>query len=168
MRNSNGFTLLEVLAAVAFVGLVFTALSRSATVGIISEGDNRRRMEAAMLADATMTAIEAGLKTLQLPPEGITEEEVDEFLIVTEMAPWDPPAEWIEIAKEAAPNGTRLFGEKAGDPGMLREITVRVEWFDGVEDKFIERVTLAAEVNPAASGLGSGLLPAGGLPVPGQ
>ena len=77
MRARNAFTLLEVLAAVAFVGLVFTALSRSATVGIISEGDNRRRMEAALLADAAMIEIELGLQASELPADGTTEEEVD-------------------------------------------------------------------------------------------
>lgn len=131
-------------------------------------------MEAAMLADTTMTEIEIGLKNLLLPPDGITENEVEEFRIVTEVSPWLPPSNLTEAVEEVAPNGTQLFGEKPGDPGMLREITVRVEWFDGVEDKFIERVTLAVELAPITGGLEGGLLPAGDLPglgglsLPGQ
>ncbi|NRA98164.1 MAG: type II secretion system protein [Planctomycetes bacterium] len=163
MRTSRGFTLLEVLAAVAFVGLVFTALSRSATVGIISEGDNRRRMEAAALADAEMTQIELGLQSSGVPEDGLSEREVDDFLIVTEVAPWTPSLELTTAIEEISPEGIQFFG--GGQPDRVspvREIRVRVEWFDGVDDRFIERVTLAVGMAPPTSGL------PGGLAAPGR
>lgn len=147
MRARRGFTLLEVLAAVAFVGLVFTALSRSATVGIISEGDNRRRMEAALVADAAMAEIELGLQSFVLPADGISEEEVDDFRIVTEVTPWTPPPELAEAMEEVAPRGTVLFGGRfPQELGLVREIAVRVEWFDGIEENVIERVTLGVNI----------------------
>jgi len=157
MRARRGFTLIEVLAAVAFVGLVFTALSRSATVGIISEGDNRRRMEAAMLADAEMTRIEIGLQNLQIPAEGTTEQEIDDFLVVTEVTPWVPPADLADAITEVSPQGMALFGDTiGGKPSLVLEVAVRVEWFDGVEDNLIERVTLAVNHAPMTAGLAGG------------
>lgn len=163
MRASRGFTLLEVLAAVAFVGLVFTALSRSATVGIISEGDNRRRMEAASLADAEMIQIELDLRNTGVPEDGQTEREIDDFRVVTEVAPWTPPPELAAAIEENSPEGTRFFGgEQPQQRSMVQEIRVRVEWFDGVEDRSIERVTLAVGMTVPATGL------PGALPVPGQ
>ncbi len=144
MKARRAFTLLEVLAAVAFVGLVFTALSRSATVGIIAEGDNRRRMQAAMLADAAMTELELAFQAMTFPPDGITEEEIDDFVIVTEVTPWIVPPELAEAIEDAFPDGTELFGgQLTGDVGTVLEIAIRVEWFDGSRENFIERVTLA-------------------------
>jgi len=161
MRSRNAFTLLEVLAAVAFVGLVFTALSRSATIGIISEGNNRRRMEAALLADSAMMEIELGLQASELPADGTTEEEVDDFRIVTEVMLWTPPPELVEAMDEVAPDGTVVFGSrKPDDPGLVYEIAVRVEWFDGIEENLIERVTLAVDTKAITGSLPTGSLEA--------
>ena len=40
---------------------------------------------AAMLADAEMTQIELGLQSSGVPEDGLSEREVDDFLIVTEV-----------------------------------------------------------------------------------
>ena len=70
-RSDPGFTLLEVMAAVAVVAIVFTTLARVANQGMQSQGISKRRLEASLLADpkaidravlATAMFRKAGLK----------------------------------------------------------------------------------------------------------
>ena len=68
-RAELALTLLEVMAAVALLVIVYTFLAKAATQGVRSEADSRRRMEASLLADATLAEIETRLalgETLQL------------------------------------------------------------------------------------------------------
>ena len=47
----GGFTLIEVLAAVALLGILYAVLARVAIEGLRAEGDSERRLEASLLAD---------------------------------------------------------------------------------------------------------------------
>jgi prepilin-type N-terminal cleavage/methylation domain-containing protein len=52
MRSSDsGFTLIEVLGAVAMLAILYTTLSTVAIRGLRSEGESQRMLEASMLAD---------------------------------------------------------------------------------------------------------------------
>ena len=91
MRNERGFTLLEVLAAVSLLIVLFIPLVRSAIDGLRSEGQSRRRMEASLLADNALAEIESGIAIGDVPGVGeeITEER--EFLIFTAVTSFDLP-----------------------------------------------------------------------------
>ncbi len=91
MRNSPhasraraAFTLLEVLAAIALLGVVFTALSRSAAVGVLSEGHSRRLLEASLLADTQLAELQLAALSGEVPEIGVKESDVDDFVIRVE------------------------------------------------------------------------------------
>ena len=90
-RAERALTLLEVMAAVALLGILYTFLAKAATQGVRSEADSRRRMEASLLADATLAEIETLLavgETLQLER---TEIEEEEFRVSVEVMPFELP-----------------------------------------------------------------------------
>ena len=74
MRNSDGgFTLIEVLGAVALLAILYTTLSTVAIRGLRSEGESQRMLEASMLADWELSEFELELETGAAPEIGITE-----------------------------------------------------------------------------------------------
>jgi prepilin-type N-terminal cleavage/methylation domain-containing protein len=86
--RQRGFTLLEVLVAVALLGLVVSVLAGSAIQGMSYEGDAARRMRASLLADRALWQVEAALK-LGAPPQPSHEEsqEGEEFGISVDVQP---------------------------------------------------------------------------------
>jgi prepilin-type N-terminal cleavage/methylation domain-containing protein len=88
-RSRDGFTLLEVLAAVAVLALVYTALAQAAMQGLSHEGDASRRLHASLLADQALAEIEGQLAVGAAPPAGLTEAEQEEFAIRIEVRPFD-------------------------------------------------------------------------------
>ena len=54
-ERQSGFTLLEVMAAVLVLGLLYTVLASAAMRGLRSEGTDRRRADAEMIADRELT-----------------------------------------------------------------------------------------------------------------
>lgn len=158
MRNERGLTLLEVMAAVAILGLVYTVLARAGTQGILSEGRSRDLLEASLLADATLSEIESELSYGYTPEPGVTEQEVDEFLVTVEVRTWEPPRELAELLAPPTLRPGESFPSVFGsgtprDPGFVEEIAVRVSWFDGVGERSVERVTFGVDVVGAAASL---------------
>lgn len=151
------FTLLEVLAALALLGLVFTALARSGNQGIVSEGKSRRRLEASLLADATLAEIELDLARGSLPEPGVTQEEVGEFRVEVESQPWELPAELQEVAAaDAGSEQQPVFADaSSGATPLTREIAVRVAWDYGGEELSVERVTFAVDFAGAQAAAGT-------------
>ncbi len=159
-RRRQAMTLLEVLAAVALLGIVFTALSRSATLGVLSEGDSRRRLQASLLADSRLTQLELAASAGVLPEIGVTEEEQDEFLVVIETDPWSLPP---RLAEERELRTGRPTSEVFGNPGLaqaglVREVRLTVAWNDGVEERSVGRTTYLVDFAGIAES---------GLPLPG-
>ena len=59
-RNSRlGFTLLEVLGAVAVLGIWYFVLATIATDGLLKEGQSLRKLRAGLIADRMLAELEA-------------------------------------------------------------------------------------------------------------
>jgi len=90
LRRAAGFTLLEVMAAVLVLGLLYTVLAETAMRGLRSEGISRRRTEASLLADDRLSQLELQLALGEVPKSGEEEEAVDPYRIVVRVQPYDP------------------------------------------------------------------------------
>jgi prepilin-type N-terminal cleavage/methylation domain-containing protein len=107
-----GFTLLEVLAAVAVLGLVYSVLASAAIQGLRAEGDAGRRLRASLLADQRITEIEAQVAAGQTPEIGQTENQEDDFVIRTEVKPLDLQIGETKAAKRAKDRLDRAIGAR--------------------------------------------------------
>jgi len=102
MRASTaGLTLIEVMGAVAIIGIVFLFLSTSAFNGIASEGRAQRLLEASLVADEVLADAETQA-VLGLPIELDTSEYGDldfdgdpEYVAFVETETFDPLS-WME------------------------------------------------------------------------
>ena len=169
----RGFTLLEVLAAVAVLALVYTALAQAAMQGLSHEGDASRRLRASLLADLALAEIEGQLAAGVAPPAGLIEAEEEEFALSVEVRPFDLGA-FALLAGEAAAalraEPTGLEGAQPGEPSFqlltalpaapspLIEIEIRVAWVEGGFEQVVTRTSFAADpaaVAAALEGLGA-------------
>lgn len=160
-RAERGLTLLEVLGAVALLGILYTVLAGNAIEGLRSEGESRRRLAASLLADELLAQIELGLQSGAAPPLGSTSEERDAFTVVTEVRAFEPPpprtdaapvsgkprslaARRAEAERKEAPS---LFDAPASPtaPSPLRTIDVVVRWEEGIDAREVRRTTYALD-----------------------
>ena len=166
-----GFTLLEVLAAVAILAIAYSQLGASGIQGLQHEGESRRRITASLLADTAITQIESTVETGATPPIGEQEEERDGFRIAIKVEPFT-----LEVPEEEGADGKRLGharsrlggdgaqvpapatgpsllggGKGPGAPSPLRRIEVRVAWDEGFGERAATRITYALDPE-AASG----------------
>lgn len=160
---TRGFTLFEVLGAVALLAIVYTMLSTAAIRGLQTEGRSRRILEASILADLEIANFEMELEQGVMRPLGNDEIESEDGLyrIRFEVSVFEMPE--MELAQSrsgaARSSGSRGSAAQFGTTGEspLRQITVRVAWGDPDEEQFVERVTYGidlAAVQPAAGGGG--------------
>lgn len=153
-------TLLEVLAAVALLGIVFTALARSASLGVLSEGDSRRRLEASLVADSRLAQIELAANSGTAPEIGFIEEEAGDFVVEIDTQPWVMPDRLKEEREASIERVSEVFGnDTPGNEGMVREIRLEVVWSDGVDRRSVTRTTYVVDFASAGDTLG--------LPLPG-
>jgi prepilin-type N-terminal cleavage/methylation domain-containing protein len=145
--RSRGFTLLEVLLAVAVLALVYTALANTAIQALRNEGESIRRLEASLLADRVLADVEVALEEGAPPPLGREENESDDFAIVTEVSAYDLPLE-LE-APEALKGGATLFGSR-GRESTVRRIDVSVSWTEGTEELTVHRTSFGLDLEQAA------------------
>lgn len=135
-RTAQGFTLFEVLASVLVLGLVFTILADTAMQGLRSEGTNRRRGEASLLADRRLAELEASLQGGPPLTPGRTEEEVPPYLVTIEVMPLDvmamlPPPDPDSIAappEDAEDELDSLLAVGPSGESRIQQVTVTVEW----------------------------------------
>ncbi len=148
-----GFTLLEVMAAIALLGIVFTVLARSAAVGVLSEGASRRLLEASLVADSQLAELELAAMAGQLPEPGVIETEFEDFAIVIEAQPWSLPDRLQEERDSVIATPSPIFGDGTDrEQGVVREIWLKVIWHDGVNERSVERVTYLVDFS-AVSGI---------------
>lgn len=151
----SGFTLVEVMAAVALLGILFTVLASVAIRGLRAEGESKRRIDASLIADRQMTDIETEFVHGIVPPTGRSEFEEGEFRIAVEVTPFEFPAELLEVAergeeeRDAVPSLLLPGGEAEA---AVRTVEVTVSWFEGGDERSVVRTTYGLDL-AAAEGL---------------
>ena len=149
--KERGFTLLEVMAAVLVLGLLYTVLASRALIGLRSEGTDRRRANAEMIADRELTSVETEL-TGGLPPEdGMVERDEEPYKVITNVEPFDalsllPAPLYREIARTTDPKAPSVLHDERGQ-SRLRKISVVVEWDEAGEPDHVERTTFAFDTS---------------------
>ena len=163
MRISDGgFTLFEVLGAVAILAILYTTLSTVAIRGLRSEGESRRMLEASLLADWELSEFELELETGAAPEIGITETEVEDGFTVT----WEVTPLQIVIFENASTedrdaNASNLAGQSslvpAGPIGITEsgevpflQVALRVSWFEAGNERSMTRTIFAVDEDAAA------------------
>jgi prepilin-type N-terminal cleavage/methylation domain-containing protein len=152
-RSRGGFTLLEVLVAVAVLGLLYTVLAGIAAQGLRAEGESGRELRASLLADLALAEIEGGLELGVVPPVGPPQEREEEgYAVEIEVAPLpdlELPADGSPLEREESAVSL-LRGGRGGSASPLRRIDVRVRWSEGVRDREVRRTTFALDREAAA------------------
>ncbi len=141
------FTLLEVLAAVAILGIWFTVLANAGIQGLRAEGRNHRQLRASLLADRTLAQLEIDLEDGIFPEVGLTEgeraggdddERDSEFEVEIETtrfedADFGDAESTLLAALEEAP---ALYAES-------HVVEIRVVWTEGYDEQVVTRTTYA-------------------------
>lgn len=163
----HGFTLLEVLAAVALLGIAYTVLGGAGIQGLQHEGEAARRFEASLLADRVLDEIESAFDQGSAPPLGEDEQAEGDFLISIRVEPFDAvvPEREQPRALERAEDRARRPGEArrdgpdlgpsllvgaGGQPGPLRRVEVVVAWSEGWGERRVTRTTFGLDPEAAA------------------
>jgi prepilin-type N-terminal cleavage/methylation domain-containing protein len=168
-RPARGFTLLEVLAAVALLGILYTVLARVAIEGLRAEGESKRRLEASLIADELISEL---FPTVFLPPIGHTERTEGDFTITEDVTAFQLPPDW-SAAQSDLPNPLLLVPGNDGRVAALRTLQLTVSWAEGADERHVSRTTylldmqalnaLGAAVTPTANSNSSGATTAPGL-----
>jgi len=145
--STRGFTLLEVLAGVLVLGLIFTVLATAAMRGLRSEGTDRRRAEAALLADSELASVERLLTSGERVPDGRSEREEPPYLVRIDVEPEDvlamlPRELREEVTRKSDPRAPSALHDDRGQ-SRVRRVSVQVEWDEAGEPDFVERSTYA-------------------------
>ena len=149
-RAERALTLLEVLAAVAILGIVYAYLAKAASQGILTSGESRWRLEASLMADQELADLEREMRGgLPLEP-GERERKEGDFTVIRSIEVWNLPPELLPPPDPDAA-GTSLLSGSETAPRALRRVRVRVRWYDGIHDQSIERVTFAYDASAVAS-----------------
>ena len=156
----RGFTLLEVLVAVALLGVVVSVLARSAIEGMSYEGDGTRRTRASLIADRALWSVEAGLRLA--PPQAVHEEsEEGEFQVKLDVQPLELGPGGLDAllgAREETKGADGPAGARALAPSValaLFRVFVQVSWVEGLRELSVTRSTFAYDASAAAQALGS-------------
>jgi hypothetical protein len=135
-RTTEGFTLLEVLGAVAVLGIWFVVLASVGIQGLRAEGNNERRMRASLLADTVLSEIELSLASGEVPSDG-EESERDGF----EVRIGSVPIAELELAGGEPDLRGLLATELPQLVPALYAITVEVAWFEAEDEFHVRRST---------------------------
>ena len=163
MRISNrGFTLFEVLGAVAILAILYTTLSTIAIRGLRSEGESRRMLEASMLADWELSEFELVLDTGAAPEIGTTVSEEEDGITVTwEVTPFQTAIFENSSKQERDAKASSLAGQSASipagqaeatdtDPPPFLQLKLIVSWFEAGNERSVTRTIFAVDEDAAA------------------
>ena len=163
MRNSDsGFTLIEVLGAVAILAILYTTLSTVAIRSLRSEGESRRMLEASLFADWELSEFELELETGASPEIGTTRsEEEDGFTVRWEVTPLQTTIFKLSSEQEQNLQVSNLAGQRAAIPAgqegaanagatpFLR-VELWVSWFEAGNERSVMRTLFAVDEDAAA------------------
>jgi prepilin-type N-terminal cleavage/methylation domain-containing protein len=147
----RGFTLVEVMAAVLVLGLLYTVLAGAAMRGLRSEGMDRRRANAEMIADREIMTIETELATGLPLEDGLLEREEEPYKVSSNVEPFDvlsllPAPLHAEIVRGTDPKAPSVLHDERGQ-SRIRRISVVVEWDEAGEPDAVERTTFAYDIS---------------------
>lgn len=151
-RSVRGFTLLEVLAAVALLAIWFIVIAGSAMQGLRAEGISRRRLEAAMIADREMARLEASALDGKIPPIANDVTPDGDYTITVGVAAFAAPggapaaAAGLEDGGQGGDLQGLLAKEMPARVANLRTFDVRVAWQEGGAEQVVARTAFAFDV----------------------
>ena len=164
-RADRAFTLLEVLAAVALLGIVYVTLARVSIEGLRAEGESRRRLQASLVADVILSELETGFEVGVVPEIGEEQSEFEEFTIEIAVTLFafrgtanmlglmnrvDPDERPENITLDAS--GADSFAPNQNiDESPVRRIDVRVSWLEGSYEREAVRTTFAYDTAAMAA-----------------
>lgn len=162
-RAEAGFSLLEVLGAIAILGIWFAIIAEIAMVGLRNEGRSQRALRASLVADEVLSEIEIEMQRGTLPEIDSTEEEnEDGYLIRIDVEPYELVLPEPTSAQRSAVRGerpARTFQLLAGpDPDArspLLSIRIEVAWQEGNSEASVTRYTFAVDSSQAEAALGA-------------
>ena len=179
MRSSDGgFTLFEVLGAVAILAILYTTLSTVAIRALRSEGESRRMLEASLLADWELSQFELQLEAGAAPEIGITEdEEKDGFRVTWEVTPREVPIFQTASDLEGdAANAPNPAGQITPAPGQLAptrpeappflQVGLWVSWIEGGNERWVKRTIFAVDEDAASQFATSNIMRDGKFEAP--
>jgi prepilin-type N-terminal cleavage/methylation domain-containing protein len=160
-----GFTLLEVLAAVAILGILYTVLMGVAIQGRMAEGMSRRRLEASLIADRQMAELEMQIDAGAVPDLGETELDADPYTVRLRVEPFDLLIEGTENERGLLEPALSNLTSDGSSP--LREIEITVSWMEGDSEHHVIRTsyglaTSSLDTSRLSGPGGNSLGPAGG------
>jgi len=140
-RAERGFTLFEVLAAVAILGILYTTLIGWAMDGLVAEGTSRRRLEASLVADRQLAEIELDLEAGVVPPVGEERLELDDYEVTLSVEPFELTLPELD----ATPPSPLLADATTDRSTPLRVIRIRVTWLEAGMEYEVVRTSFALD-----------------------
>jgi prepilin-type N-terminal cleavage/methylation domain-containing protein len=168
-----GFTLLEVLAAVAILAIWFIVIAGAATQGLRAEGISQRRLEAGMIADRYVAELEASTVDGEAPELVNDVAQEGEFQVAVIVTPF---AEGVQTG--APPNAvdgvvaadlqSMLAQEIPERVADLRRFDVRVTWTEVGLEQSVERTGFAFDLATAQEAFDEAGIPGAPAPPPAE
>lgn len=149
-RCRAGLTLIEVLAAVAVLGVGYIAVIQAGSEGLLREGETRRYLEASLIADQALFELEFDLDA-GLIPEADTR-EVDGYELEIEISPVAltvAPPERNAPVEVANVDQNSLLGGSRPTKSPLRRVELWVRWQEGFSERAVSRITFAFDPSSA-------------------
>ena len=152
----RGFTLFEVMAAVAVLGIIITVLADASVQGMMIEGDADRRLRASLTADDALHELEGLLALGQPIPLGTRESELDEYRIAVTASPFSPDAIGLSFSdpdagpRERGRAGPSFFEAGPRSAPALLMLEVRVSWLEGIDEVSVTRSSIGFDKAAAA------------------
>ena len=163
--RSAGFSLLEVLGAIAILGIWFAIISEIAMLGLRNEGRSHRAMLASLVADQVLVEMEIGMLSGEFPEVATDEQQRDGYTVLTIVEPYDLQLPEPVNAKSKPGGGPAARGGQPGSPfkrlgggspgaeSPLLRVTIEVIWFEGNSEDSVSRETFAVDLSQAQQAL---------------
>jgi len=149
-ERKRGFTLIEVMAAVLVLGLLYTVLASAAMRGLRAEGTDRRRADAAMIADRELSALEAELASGAALEDGLVQHEQEPYIVRLDVEPVDVlamlPRDLLKGVARPDPKAPSVLHDERGQSRVHR-VSVVVAWDEAGEPDQVERITYAFDTS---------------------